>query len=257
MSSKPTLSHAAAPTPLVVGPDAEIFRPIISASPHAPFVIAQLGQSLDGRIATPTGASRWINGEGALNHLHKLRAHVDAVVVGIGTVTADDPLLTVRRVAGRQPARIVIDPHGRIKKEARCLYDGDGVRRIVIRKQSGLNDVRLDHDGRCEILTMPTATRDQSSSLCPLRIAKALFNLGLKKILIEGGASTVSKFIDAGAVDRLHILMAPMILGSGVTGLSLKPITELTGAIRPKTRVQVLDDGDVLFDCDLRQRSEG
>jgi diaminohydroxyphosphoribosylaminopyrimidine deaminase / 5-amino-6-(5-phosphoribosylamino)uracil reductase len=257
MSPKPTHANALVPTPLVVGPDAEIFRPIISASPSAPFVIAQLGQSLDGRIATPTGASRWINGDGALNHLHKLRAHVDAVIVGIGTVIADDPLLTVRRVSGRQPARVVIDPQGRIKRDARCLYDGDGVRRIVIRSGACGSAVCHDEDGPFETITLPAASPFQGRTLAPKDIARALFNLGMKKILVEGGASTVSKFIDAGAVDRLHILMAPMILGSGVTGLSLNPITELSGAIRPKTRVQVLDDGDVLFDCELRQRAEG
>ena len=68
-----------------------------------PFVVAQLGQSLDGRIALPSGESKYINGPAALDHLHRLRAAVDAVIVGIGTVTADDPQLTVRRVDGREP----------------------------------------------------------------------------------------------------------------------------------------------------------
>ncbi len=72
--------------------------PILKASSDTPFVVAQLGQSLDGRIATPTGESRWINRDAALDHLHRLRAAVDAVVVGIGTVIADDPRLNVRRI---------------------------------------------------------------------------------------------------------------------------------------------------------------
>jgi len=92
----------------------DIFLPILNASADQPFVVAQLGQSLDGRIATVTGESRWINGDSTLEHLHRLRAHVDAVVVGVGTAEADDPLLTVRRVDGPSPARVVLDLGGRI-----------------------------------------------------------------------------------------------------------------------------------------------
>ncbi len=75
-----------------------------------PFVVAQLGQSLDGRIALPSGESRFINGPAALDHLHQLRAAVDAVIIGIGAVIADDPQLTVRRAQGNNPARIIVDP---------------------------------------------------------------------------------------------------------------------------------------------------
>ena len=94
-------------------------------------VVGQIGQSLDGRIATPKGHSHYVNGDDGLAHLHRLRALVDAVVVGIGTVIADDPQLTVRRVSGPHPARVVIDPNGKLPRDARVLAD-DGVRRIVI-----------------------------------------------------------------------------------------------------------------------------
>jgi diaminohydroxyphosphoribosylaminopyrimidine deaminase / 5-amino-6-(5-phosphoribosylamino)uracil reductase len=95
-----------------------IFEPFASGTLQRPFVVAQLGQSLDGRIATVTGDSKYINGEAALDHLHAIRAHVDAVVVGIGTVIADDPQLTVRRAEGRNPARVIIDPRGRLPHDA-------------------------------------------------------------------------------------------------------------------------------------------
>ena len=99
-----------------------------------PFVVAQLGQSLDGRIALPSGESKYINGPAALDHLHGLRAAVDAVIVGIGTVTADDPQLTVRRVDGRHPARIVIDPNGRLRAPCRCL-EANGAPVFIIRRR--------------------------------------------------------------------------------------------------------------------------
>ena len=104
-----------------------------AAAPDRPFVVAQLGQSLDGRIATPTGESRWINQSCALDHVHRLRATVDAVVVGVGTVVADDPLLNVRRVAGRHPVRVVIDPIGRCPPDAKRASSDDGIRRILVR----------------------------------------------------------------------------------------------------------------------------
>ena len=94
-------------------------------------VVGQIGQSIDGRIATVTGHSKYINGPAGLAHLHRLRALVDAVLVGIGTAVADDPLLTVRRVAGPSPARVVLDPRGRLSPEAQVLAD-DGVRRLVV-----------------------------------------------------------------------------------------------------------------------------
>ncbi|MEM1412843.1 MAG: RibD family protein, partial [Pseudomonadota bacterium] len=87
-------------------------------------VIGQLGQSLDGRIATPTGASKYINGRDALTHLHRLRASVDAVIVGVGTAVADNPRLTCRHFAGAHPVRVVIDARGRLPQDLDMLHDG-------------------------------------------------------------------------------------------------------------------------------------
>lgn len=217
---------------------------IRQADPGRPFVVAQLGQSLDGRIATPTGESRWINRDCALDHLHRLRAEVDAVVVGIGTVIADDPLLNVRRIPltqkRTQPARVVIDPSGRLPATAKILnFDGADVLAI--------NAHDCTNPSPCNTLTIERG----SDGLCPKAILEALFARGFNKLLIEGGAHTVSRFIDAGVIDRLHILFAPLIIGSGQTGINLLPVGELSRALRPPTKVCVLDDGDVLFDCDL------
>ncbi len=215
---------------------------IRDASPDRPFVVAQLGQSLDGRIATLSGESRWINQDAALDHVHRLRAAVDAVVVGVGTALADDPILNVRRVAGRNPARVVIDPSLRLPSSARCLCGKDGAARLVIRgcgtqAEDGVEAIEIERVG---------------GTLPPRAIVDALFQRGYRRLLIEGGATTVSAFIDAGVIDRLHVLVAPVILGSGKTGLSLAPIAHLADARRPKTDVYVLSDGDVLFDCDLK-----
>lgn len=218
------------------------FIPFLRADPTRPFVVAQLGQSLDGRIATTTGESRYISGAGALDHLHGLRAHVDAVVVGIGTVLADDPLLTVRRVPGRSPTRVILDPRGKLPDQARCFRETDTpclvIRACDAPTPDGLEVLRLqaNDDGRIE----------------PAAIVDALYQRGLWRILIEGGAETISRFIDAGCLDRLHILVAPVIIGSGKPSLGLAPIGELDKALRPPIDVYALADGDVLFDCDLK-----
>ena len=218
--------------------------PILFAPADRPFVVAQLGQSLDGRIATVSGESRWINREQALVHLHRLRASVDAVVVGVGTVVADDPLLNVRRVPGRNPARVVIDPKGRMPASAKLLA-ADGARRMVVRSLVGKPAEPLPSG--VEVLPLPA----WEGRLQPADIVAALFEAGFKRLLIEGGASTISGFIDAGAVDRLHVLVAPVIIGSGKTGLELAPRPALADALRPPAAVHVFADGDVLFDCNL------
>ena len=109
----------------------ELFGPLRQGGVDGLVVVGQCGQSIDARIATPTGHSHYINGEAGLAHLHRLRALVDAVVVGVGTAIKDDPLLTVRRVEGPSPARVIVDPNGRLPPTARVLAD-DGIRRLVI-----------------------------------------------------------------------------------------------------------------------------
>ncbi|MGC5780578.1 RibD family protein [Methylobacterium sp. NFXW15] len=218
-----------------------IFSPFEVGTKRRPFVVAQLGQSLDGRIATPSGDSKYINLCPALDHLHRIRARVDAVIVGIGTVLADDPLLTVRRVEGANPARIVIDPSGRIPPTARCLAE-DGMRRIVVcRTDAVVPD------------SMEAVRMGEDEIFCPRAIIVRLGSLGFARLLVEGGARTVSAFIDAGAIDRLHLMVAPLILGSGRSGLDLRPISALSEAMRPVTTTYPLGAGEVLFDCDLRR----
>jgi riboflavin-specific deaminase-like protein len=204
-------------------------------------VVAQMGQSIDGRIATESGHSKYINGDAGLDHLHRLRALVDAVVVGIGTAIADDPQLTVRRVVGPNPARVVIDPRGRLPAGSRLLA-ADGVRRIVMVGRDipcavpdGVEVIRLTlEDGRA----------------APAAILAELHGRGLRRVLVEGGAHTVSTFLTAGCLDRLHIVTAPMLLGAGQPSIELPPVKRADQALRPPVRAHLLAD-EVLFDVDL------
>src|SRR5262245_41114453 len=219
----------------------ELFGPLRTGLVDDVMAIGQLGQSLDGRVATETGHSHYINGPAGLAHLHRLRALVDAVVIGVGTALADDPQLTVRRVSGPQPVRVVIDPSGRLPGSARLLAN-DGVRRIVM----SASDVRPPLPPGIEVVVLPKS----GGQIVPSAILVALAARGLRRILIDGGADAVSRFLAAGCLDRLHVIVAPIVLGSGRVGLALPPIERADQALRAPMHVHRLDD-DVLFDCDL------
>lgn len=171
--------------PLSPSPLQAMFEPLRNGAVDSMLVVGQLGQTIDGRIATVTGHSKYINGLSGLTHLHQLRALLDAVVVGVGTVLADDPQLNVRLVRGRHPARVVIDPRGRLSADARIWLD-DGARRIWIVAEG------LDVVAPAGVEMMKIATNE--GRIEPAAILRRLSAEGLNRILIEGGAETVSRF---------------------------------------------------------------
>jgi riboflavin-specific deaminase-like protein len=218
-----------------------LFGPLRRGAVDDLVVVGQCGQSIDARIATAAGHSHYINGEAGLAHLHRLRALVDAVVIGVGTAMADDPQLTVRRVAGPSPVRVIVDPNGRLPATARALA-ADGIRRLVMTREGS----RTAFEPAVEVV--PLAAKD--GAIAPAAILAALAARGLRRILVEGGADTISRFLAAGCLDRLHIVVAPIIIGSGPSSLALPPITRVEEAVRAPMRAHVLD-GEVLLDCDL------
>jgi diaminohydroxyphosphoribosylaminopyrimidine deaminase/5-amino-6-(5-phosphoribosylamino)uracil reductase len=219
----------------------DIFGPLRRGRIDDLVVVGQCGQSIDARVATPSGHSHYINGDAGLAHLHRLRALVDAVVIGVGTAVADDPQLTVRRVEGPSPARVIVDPTGRLPLAARALI-ADGIRRLVVTGDGA----RTQFPVGVETVTLAA----EGGRIAPAAIVAALAARGFRRILIEGGADTVSRFLAAGCLDRLHIVIAPIILGSGPSSLALPPIERVEQAMRAPIRAHVLGE-EVLLDCDL------
>jgi diaminohydroxyphosphoribosylaminopyrimidine deaminase / 5-amino-6-(5-phosphoribosylamino)uracil reductase len=219
---------------------ARAFAPLVVAKrTNVPLVVAQLGQSLDGRIATPNGSSRGINGPSAMAHLHRLRALVDAVVVGAGTARTDDPRLTVRHCEGESPARVVIDPRGTVSPDAKVWDHQDGARRLVF----GGSDLL---GSGVERIGTP------SGVLSPSWLLEQLRARGFSRVLIEGGGKTVSSFIASEAADYLHLLLGPVFLGAGLSGLNLPCLDDVEDAYRPEVLVHQFDQGDVLVACRMR-----
>ena len=217
----------------------DVFGPLRLGNIDDLVVVGQIGQSIDGRVATTTGQSHYINCPAGIAHLHRLRALVDAVVIGVRTACADDPQLTVRRVRGPNPVRVVLDPHGRLSPNARLL--GGEVETILVTAQ-GTN---CKFAG-VEILSLPAT----GGNMAPSAILAGLAKLGLRRVLVEGGANTVSRFLQARCLDRLHVVIAPLILGAGRPSFAFGAIDRLEEAMRPPVRTHQLDR-DMLFDCDL------
>lgn len=203
-----------------------------------PVTLGQIGQSLDGRVATESGDTRDVSGPDGLVHLHRLRALADGVVIGVRTALIDSPRLTVRLCEGDNPARIVIDPAGRLD-DASAVLDDDGARRIVIQATK-----RARPDG-VEVIHLPA----REGLINPTEILSELHDRDLSHLLIEGGSLTLSRFLEKGLLDALHVAIAPVLIGGGPQGLTMPHVPEpLAEAIRPTAEVYSLGS-DVVFDC--------
>jgi len=216
--------------------------PLCAGDREGELVVAHLGQSLDGRVAVPPGSPRLITGSEDLRHTHRLRALCDAVIVGATTVAVDDPQLTTRFVPGDLPVRVVLDPTARLSRERRVFADGQAPSLVVVgREHRG----RPDYGPRVEVVEVSMV-----DGMLPVgEVLRALRERGLRRLFVEGGGVTVSRFLDARALDRLHVAVASRIVGTGAPAIQLSG--GALGGVMTRARSYMLG-ADVLFDCDLR-----
>jgi diaminohydroxyphosphoribosylaminopyrimidine deaminase / 5-amino-6-(5-phosphoribosylamino)uracil reductase len=212
------------------------------------YVLGRLAQSLDGRIATTTGASHWISGREDIVHTHRLRALFDAVVIGAGTVRADDPQLTTREVDGPSPVRVVLDTERRLDSRYRVFREGPETLLLCAHDADGEDCV-----GRAPVLRLP-----RSGKGVEIRsVLAALADRGLRRLVVEGGGITVSRFLAAGALDRLHVTIAPLLIGSGIPAFTLPETATLTDVMRFEWSVHRIG-ADLLVDIPVsRARPPG
>lgn len=170
---------------------------------------AQLGQSSDGFIAPLDGHPVYVTGEQDRLHLHRLRALADAVVVGAGTAIADDPRLTVRACAGTNPVRVVLDRSGRVPRDRRVFTDGEAPTLLVCGQRTRVHATGFD------VLRLPGDDGFDTGALLTALVAR-----GLSRVLVEGGAVTVSRFLRQRSLHRLFVTSTPDRLGAGVPGLA-------------------------------------
>jgi diaminohydroxyphosphoribosylaminopyrimidine deaminase / 5-amino-6-(5-phosphoribosylamino)uracil reductase len=227
----------------------DLYLPICNATTARPITVGHLGQSLDGFIATHEGESRWVTGPENMVHMHRMRALSDAVLVGPGTVAIDDPQLTTRLVDGPNPLRVVLDPTRGLEPRYKLFTDGAAETLYICGKSFVTpGETRI---GCAHIVGVDEAADggiDLHAAMAHLR------QRGCARIFIEGGGVTVSMFLAAGLLDRLHVAVAPLLIGDGRPAIRLPARAALGECHRPKYRVFRMG-GDVLFDCELAEEA--
>jgi diaminohydroxyphosphoribosylaminopyrimidine deaminase/5-amino-6-(5-phosphoribosylamino)uracil reductase len=212
-----------------------------------PFVTVKFAQSLDGRVATATGDSQWVSSSRARRFAHQLRREHDAILVGIGTVLADDPQLTVRLVRGRDPLRIVIDSSLRIPLTARVLVGGASKHTLVVTSTAAEPArARAIEETGARVLRVRALSGDSGVNLAQL--FEELGKQGIGSVLVEGGKAIVTSLFKIHAVDRLVAIIAPKIIGQGTDAIGDLGITKLDEALTfASVKLRKLGP-DIIFD---------
>jgi GTP cyclohydrolase II len=213
-----------------------------------PYVVVKYAQTLDGRIATGTGDSKWISGEAERRVAHALRAASDAVLVGAGTVLLDDPQLTVRMLPGASPLRVVLDSTLRTPPEAQILSDDAGT--LIITTE------RADEERRAMLSARAVAVRTVPPGPDGVDLAAALRLLkeqSVTSLLVEGGARVITALLAAGLVDRIVVSVSPRIIGTGIEAVGPLGVSTISEGIELDNRCVFLVGDDVLLGWDVRR----
>jgi len=198
-----------------------------------PFVTWKVASTLDGRIAAPDGTSKWITSEAARADAHRLRATVDAILTGVGTVLADDPRMTVRDAEGRevahQPLRVVLDSEGRTPKGAQVLQGRASTLVFIAEKERVPRHLALVapvpraeekvRERSRRLRDAPDAKAEERPRLDLLRVLDVLYGRGVRHVLLESGPTLAGAFVDADLVDRVVAYVAPALLGGRAPGI--------------------------------------
>ena len=220
----------------------------IRSRPDRPFVTLKYAQSIDGRIATESGDSKWISGDQERAVSHALRAHCDAIMVGIGTVLTDDPELTVRMVDGASPIRVVLDTRLRTPPEAKIVND---------KAATLIFTTRDAHAGSVELLRRTgTAIHVVDRGRGGIDIPAALLHLkriGVQSLLVEGGAGVITSLLSHAVVDRMIVSVAPKILGRGTEGIGDLSISQVAEGLALTNRSVHVAGDDILISADVAQ----
>jgi diaminohydroxyphosphoribosylaminopyrimidine deaminase/5-amino-6-(5-phosphoribosylamino)uracil reductase len=195
-----------------------------------PLVTLKFAQTLDGRIATATGDSRWISSDKFRRQAHQLRATSDAVMVGIDTVLADNPQLTVRLVKGRNPKRVILDSRLRIPLDAEVVKNQEAAPTLIA-TTSHADQKKLSRLGEMgiEVITIP---EDQNGEVNLKNLLRSLGEREISSVLVEGGAGVITSLLRQNLADKLVIAVAPSIMGKGIEAIGELNIREVSQTLK-------------------------
>jgi diaminohydroxyphosphoribosylaminopyrimidine deaminase / 5-amino-6-(5-phosphoribosylamino)uracil reductase len=214
-----------------------------------PFVTIKYAQTLDGRIATANGQSKWISSDNSLKFAHKLRAQHDAVLVGIKTAINDDPELTVRLVRGRNPLRVIVDSELKISEQSRVLQNISKAKTLIATTKNS-SDQRFQSIAASDVEII-TVDADDQGNVDLKKLLKLLASRKISSVLIEGGAQIITSILINNLANRLVTIIAPKILGKGIEAVGDLNITNLDSAKKLSIRKIVRSGDDIIIDSRL------
>ncbi|MBI3650132.1 MAG: RibD family protein [Acidobacteria bacterium] len=221
--------------------------------PTLPFVTLKFAISLDGRLATRTGDSQWISSDDSLQLAHQLRAEHDAILVGIGTVLADNPRLNVRRVDGRDPLRVIVDGSLQIAIDANVLRPEAAPRTLIATTTTAAaTRIAAIQKSGAEVLLLPNEPHSQRVHLEALLME--LHRRSIKSVLVEGGAGIITALLAARLVNRMVVAIAPKIIGQGLEAIGDLGITKLRDALTFISFQTARLGPDMIFDGLLKEQ---
>jgi diaminohydroxyphosphoribosylaminopyrimidine deaminase/5-amino-6-(5-phosphoribosylamino)uracil reductase len=220
-----------------------------------PYVTLKYAQTIDGRIASSVGHSKWISSPPSLRFAHRLRVEHDAVLVGVDTVIQDDPELTVRLVKGRNPVRIIVDSTLRIPEDARILKDQEEAKTIIAVTSRSSEEKRSRFNKRGIETVIINADSEGRVDLRQLLVE--IGKRGLSSVLVEGGAQIITSFVKERLPDRIVIITAPKILGKGIEAVGDLGIKSVDDAIQYVPRRVMKKGDDVITDLRVKVKGKG
>ena len=209
---------------LILKQSCEIIIPLLLKNNNN--FIGQIGQSLDGKIALNNGSSHYINEKESITYLHCLRSISDGVLVGVNTIIKDNPLLTTRKIKGQNPIRLIIDPTLKLTNKYKIFKDNN-------------KNIIFTNSSKEKKFKNTTIVKFAKKSFTQ-NIYDYLKKTSLQTILIEGGPTTLSHFIELKLLNYMQFIISPTIIGSGIDSIRLKPISDLKNALRPKNTISKL-----------------
>jgi diaminohydroxyphosphoribosylaminopyrimidine deaminase/5-amino-6-(5-phosphoribosylamino)uracil reductase len=192
-----------------------------------PFVILKLAQSVDGRIATGSGDSRWISSDASRKMVHVLRSEVDAVMIGARTAREDNPALTVRMVRGRNPYRIIVAGKQKLPRSLQLLSKDADHKTILVQPRGTRRNI-INAGDTATVWSVSSNRAGRSDLRAVLDCA---FRAGLRSIMVEGGAVLATSFLRAKLVDKMVVFTAPIVIGNGISGIDRLGIGRVKDAI--------------------------